>query len=138
MLVYDAQFSFAVGDEHLGSTPVFQMFVGSFAHAAGNAVRVKTEGIAGNGRVVADKLHVDNSGLNANRGLLIEILATSTRDGQAPRFGADGRGPEHGRVGSVEFLKQVGSFGREYRPEPVNFGANFFGGYVGHDKITLS
>lgn len=138
MLVDNAQFTFAVGDEHLGSTPVFQVLIGSFAHAARNPVGVETESVAGNRRVLADQLHVDGSGVNANGSLFVEVLATPASYGQASRLGTDARRTEDSSVGSVKFLKQVGGFGREHRPETVNFGANFFGGYSRHDKITLS
>lgn len=101
----DTQLAFRIGDEELGGASVLEMFLGRFALASRYAAGIKTKSVARDRGCVADQLDVDESDLNTDRGLLLEIFATAAGDSQSSGFGANGGRAENSGVGGVECLE---------------------------------
>lgn len=92
-----------------------------FPNSSDNLRRVELERVTCNGCHFTDKLHIDVSKNDANNVLLVEVLATASRNRQSSRLCPRRGGTEDRCIRSVEFLEQLGSFGTEHIPKPGDF-----------------
>jgi len=104
VFVQDAQSAFGVEDEDLcGAAVVDGLFRISVA-ARDDAQAMELERIAGDRAEVVEHLDVDGTKLDSHAGLLVEVFAAATGNGEAAGFGAIPERGEHGGIGSVEFF----------------------------------